>query len=51
MLSLGAKAQIKAEIKTLEELRKICNDHGIQRVIEGWIEQQKKKLVSEENSK
>jgi thiamine biosynthesis protein ThiC len=51
MLSPGAKAQIKAEIKNLEELRKICNDHGIQKVIEGWIEQQKKKLIPQENSK
>jgi len=51
VLSLDARARIKAEIETLEELRKICNDGGIQKVIEGWITQLKKKLVSEGNSK
>ena len=45
MLSPGAKAQIKAEIERLEELRKVCNDAGIQRAIQGWIEEQKKKLA------
>jgi hypothetical protein len=51
MLSPEAKAQIKAEIERLEELDKICNDGGIQKVIEGWIAQLKEKLISEENSK
>jgi len=45
MLSPGTKAQIKAEIGRLEELREICNDDGIQKVIQGWIEEQKKKLA------
>jgi hypothetical protein len=45
MLSSGAIAQIKAEIERLEDLRNKCNDHGIQKVIEGWIEEQKKQLA------
>jgi len=50
MLSRPARAQTKAEIERLEEARKICNDVGIRKVIEGWIEQLKKKLISEEKS-
>jgi hypothetical protein len=50
MLSRSARAQIKAEIERLEGARKICNDVGIRKVIEGWIEQLKKKLISEEKS-
>jgi hypothetical protein len=38
MLSPSAIGLIKAEIARLEEARKECNDAGIQRVIEGWIE-------------
>jgi len=45
VLSPGAIAQIKAEIARLEEAREGCNDDGIRRVIEGWIEEQKKKLA------
>jgi hypothetical protein len=45
MLSPRAIAQIKAEIERLEEYRKTCSDDGIRKVIEGWIEQQKKKLA------
>jgi len=45
MLSHSTIAQIKAEIARLEEARKGCNDDGIRRVIEGWIEEQKKKLA------
>ena len=37
--------QIKAEIERLEELRKMCNDEGIKRVIQGWIEEQEKNLA------
>lgn len=51
MLSLDARARIKAEIERLEEVSKICNAAGIRKVIEGWIEQLKKKLGSEQNSK
>jgi hypothetical protein len=45
MLSPTTIGQIKAEIAILEEARKECNDAGIQRVIEGWIEEQKKLLA------
>jgi len=45
VLSAAAIAQIKAEIARLEEARKQCNDEGIRRVIEGWIEEQKKMLA------
>jgi len=45
VLSPAAIAQITAEIERLEDARKRCNDEGIRRVIEGWIEEQKKKLA------
>ena len=45
MISPSQRAQIKAEIAKLEEDRKICNEAGIRKVIEGWIEEQKKKLA------
>jgi hypothetical protein len=45
MLSLDAIAQIKAEIARLGELRKICNDEGIQKVIYAWIADLKKELA------
>jgi hypothetical protein len=45
MLSPSQRAQIKAEIAKLEEDRKMCNEAGIRKVIEGWIEEQKKKLA------
>jgi hypothetical protein len=45
MLSPSQTVQIKAEISRLEEYRKTCNDEGIRKVIEGWIEQQKKVLA------
>jgi hypothetical protein len=45
MLPPGQRAQIKAEISRWEEYRKQCNDIGIQKVIDGWIEQLKKDLA------
>ena len=45
MLSPSAIGQIKAEIARLEEARKQCSDPGIVRVIEGWIEEQKRLLA------
>ena len=45
MLSPGQRVQIGAEIARLEEYRKTCNSDGIRKVIEGWIEQQKKILA------
>lgn len=47
MLSPSQRAQIKAEIVKLEKEREICNEAGIRKVIEGWIEEQKKKLAEE----
>ncbi len=49
MLSPGQRAQIKAEIARLEEYRKQCNDVGIQKVIDGWIAEQKKMLAGTTN--
>jgi hypothetical protein len=49
VLSLGAIAQIKAEIARLEEARKQCYDPGIQKVIDSFIEQQKKELAEGTN--
>ena len=51
MLSPDTIAQMKAEIARLEELRKICNDAGIQKVIEGWIAEQKKALADGTNKR
>jgi hypothetical protein len=44
MLPPSTIAQIRAEIVRLEEARKTCNDEGIRKVIDGWIEEAKKKL-------
>jgi hypothetical protein len=45
VLSSSTIAQIKAEIERLERAREQTNDEGIKRVIDGWIEEQKKKLA------
>jgi hypothetical protein len=45
MLSPGEIALIKAEINRLEEARQECRDNGIQKVIDAWIEELKKKLL------
>lgn len=51
MLSPIARAQIKAEVERLELAYENCTDQGIRKVIEGWIQEQKERLLSEENSK
>jgi hypothetical protein len=38
-------SQVNAEITKLEEAREQCDDAGIQRVIEGWIQELKKILA------
>jgi hypothetical protein len=38
--------RIRAEIERLERLLEECADSGIQKVIEAWIEAEKKKLNS-----
>jgi hypothetical protein len=45
MLSPEEMAQIKAEIRRLEQLREECTDSGIRKRIEAWIEAEKKKLA------
>jgi hypothetical protein len=51
MLSPSARAQIKAEVERLELAYENCNDEGIRKVIEGWIKEQKEKLLSGKKSK
>ena len=48
MLSSREIASIRDEIKRLEEARENCNDGGIRKQIEAWIEEQKQKLESEQ---
>ena len=47
MLSPGEIAQIRVEIKRLEEARDECTD-GIRKRIEAWIEEQKQKLARQD---
>lgn len=47
----GGDAQIRAEIKRLEEARDECNDGGIRRQIEAWIKELKQKLESEQSKR
>jgi hypothetical protein len=42
MPSPSQRAQIKAEIAKLEKEREICNEAGIRKVTEGWIEETEK---------
>jgi hypothetical protein len=46
MLSAEETAKIKAEIERLEKARRECTDGGIRKLIEAWIEEQRKKLAS-----
>ncbi|MGB6385444.1 MAG: hypothetical protein WBD25_19975 [Terriglobales bacterium] len=46
MLSREEVAKIRTEIERLGKARAECTDGGIQKLIDAWIEQQKKKLVS-----
>jgi hypothetical protein len=48
VLTPGEVAVIKAEIERLTKARLECNDGGIQRQIDDWIEEQKKKLGPQE---
>ena len=51
MLSPGEIARIGDEIKRLEKARENCNDGGIRKQIEAWIEEKKQKLESEESKR
>ena len=46
MFSRAEIAKIKAVIEELEKARDNCNDSGIRKLIEAWIEEQKKRLAS-----
>jgi hypothetical protein len=46
MLSRAEIAKIKAEIEALEKARENCTDSGIRKLIDAWIEEQKKKLAA-----
>ena len=49
MLSREEIANIKAEIERLEKALAECNDSGLQRQIEAWIADQKRKLTAQES--
>ena len=46
MLSREEVAKIRAELERLEKARAECTDGGIQKLIDAWIEEQKRKLAS-----
>jgi|HubBroStandDraft_5_1064220.scaffolds.fasta_scaffold03208_9 hypothetical protein len=46
VLSPEEVATIKAEIERLEKARRDCNDGGIRKRIDAWIEEHKEKLES-----
>jgi len=50
-LSPAEIAQIRAEIKRLEEARDECNDGGIRQQIEAWIKELKQNLESEQSKR
>ena len=45
------KRSRRAEIERLEKARRECTDRDLQKRIDAWIEEQKRKLISEDNSK
>lgn len=49
MLSPAQIAKIKAEIRKLETDRDNCADSGIRKLIEAWIEEQKRELADKPN--
>ena len=49
MLSREEIANIKAEIEILEKALAECNDSGLQKQIEAWIADQKRKLTAQES--
>jgi hypothetical protein len=51
MLSPGEIATIRDEIKRLEKAYENCNDGGIRRRIDAWINEQKQKLESEQSKR
>ena len=51
MISRSDVAVIRAEIQRLQKARDECTDSGVQKQIDAWIEEQKRKLVAEDSSK
>lgn len=51
MISRTEVADIRAEIERLQKARQEYTDSGVQRQIDAWIEEQKRKLVDEDGSK
>jgi hypothetical protein len=51
MISRSDVAVIRAEIERLQKASDECRDSGVQRRIDAWIEEQKRKLVAEDSSK
>jgi hypothetical protein len=51
MLSRGEVAIIRAEIERLEKALRECTDGGIRDRIRAWIDEEKKKLRSGDDSK
>lgn len=45
MLSLEKIAEIKASIERLESARDNCEHEGMREVIQGWIENERKRLL------
>jgi hypothetical protein len=51
MISRNDVSVIRAEIERLQKARTECTDSGVQKRIDDWIEEQKRKLVPEDSSK
>jgi hypothetical protein len=51
MLSPEEVAMIRTEIERLEKARRAFPDGSVQTMIDEWIEEQKRKLIDDNNSK
>jgi hypothetical protein len=51
MVPRNQAAVIRSEIERLQKARNECNDTGVLKRIDSWIEEQKRKLVSKDSSK
>lgn len=50
MISRDEAAVIRSEIERLQKARNECADSGVQKRIDAWIEEQKRKLASKDTS-
>jgi hypothetical protein len=48
MLSSGEVAIVRAEIERLEKALRECTDGGIRDRIKAWIEEEKRKLIADD---